>query len=240
MKGDMPTDSSPPSPEAVKAAMQILGRVPKTWAAVPKLSHLESQALGLLVQGGLVERRLSLRLRAVGDERAVAVRFRFTGQAGLAQAMEPGLAEAWDLWEATWKEGKKVYVEPPEGEGEWRLTDQGEDAAQQLADGDADYLHDFLRTPGVPGMETMPAHLRFVPGAARRVVAGDGHVERVEVVNAGSEPLSVQVDNLGRSVARSATWRALSKRPSNIPCGGNSKKSRRRREEASVDLLLFL
>ncbi|MCK4373891.1 MAG: hypothetical protein KAX19_01140, partial [Candidatus Brocadiae bacterium] len=42
----------------------------------------------------------------------------------------------------------------------------------------------------------MPPHLRFVPGEARRVVAGEGHVERVEVVNADSDPLSVNVENL--------------------------------------------
>jgi hypothetical protein len=199
MKGNMPTDFSPPSPEAMEAAVQLLGRVPKTWAAVPELSHLESQGLGLLVAGGLVERRLSMRLRAVGDKRAVAIRFRFTGQAGLAQAVEPALAEAWALWEAAWKAGRKVYVEPSEGEGEWRLTDQGE-LAEKCRVGDLDdvrYLRDFLRTPGVPGVCPLPAPLPpFLAGTARFVVNGEGHAERVEVVNADSETLSVRVANL--------------------------------------------
>ncbi len=194
----MPTDSFPSSPEAVEAATQLLGRVPKTWAAVPELTHLESQGLGLLVAGGLVERRLSMLLRAVGDGRAVAIRFRFTGQAGLAQAVEPALAEAWALWEAAWKAGRKVYAEPSEGEGEWRLTDQGELAEKCRVGGldDVRYLRDFLRTPGVPGVGALPPPWRFVPGAARFAVNGEGHAERVEVVNAGSEPLSVRVENL--------------------------------------------
>jgi hypothetical protein len=100
--------------------------------------------LGLLVAAGLVERRFSVRLRGVGDSRAVAARFRFTGQAGLIEALEPALAEAWDLWG---KEGNNVYVESSDGEGEWRLTDQGEQAAQEAARGEVDYLTTFLRTP---------------------------------------------------------------------------------------------
>jgi len=190
------TDFYLPSPETVEAAMTVLSRVPKTWAAVPGLSHLESQGLGLLVAGGLVERRISMRLRVVGDKRAVAIRFRFTGQGGLAEAVEPGLAEAWNLWEQTWREGKRVYAEPGEGDGEWRLTDQGQEARQQLAHGEVGYLRDYLRTPGEPGREAMPPHLRFVPGAARPVVAGEGHAERVEVISADAEPLQVQVTNL--------------------------------------------
>ncbi len=179
--------------------MRLLSRVPKTWTAVSELSHVENQGLGLLVTGGLVERRLSLRLRAVGDKRAVAIQFRFTGQAGLAQALEPALAEAWALWETAWNSGRKVYVEPVEGEGEWRLTDQGE-LAEKSRRGDRDdvrYLRDFLRTPGVPGVGELPSQWRFVPGAARFVVNGEGLAERVEVVNADSGPLSVRVENLG-------------------------------------------
>ena len=192
----MATGFEPPSPQAVDAAMELLPRVPKTWGGVPELSDLESQGLGLLVAGGLVERKLPMRLRSVGDERVVAISFRFTGQAGLAQAMEPGLAEAWDLWEKAWKEGKKTYVESPGDAGEWRLTADGQGAARQLAEGKVRYLYDFLRTPGVPDMEGKPPDRQFVPGIARRVVAGEGHVERLEVVNAGSGPLSVRVENL--------------------------------------------
>ena len=193
------TDAVPPSREAVEAAIQLLRGVPRAWGDVPELSHLEGQGLGLLVAGGLVERRLSLRLRAVGDTRVVAVRFRFTGQAGLAQATEPALAEGWALWEAAWKAGQEVYVEPSEGEGEWRLTEQGE-LAEKGSRGDRDdvrYLRDHLRTPGVAGVEP-GGPLSFVPGVWRPIVKGEGHVERVEVVNADSEPLSVRVENLGQ------------------------------------------
>jgi len=194
----MDTDISPPTQEVLDAAMKLLPGIAKTWAAVPELSQLEEEGLGLLVAGGFVERRISLHLRAVGDDRVVAIRFRFSGQAGLPEALEPALAEAWDLWQATWREGKKVYVEPPQGEGEWRLTGNGEKAVQQIADCDTVYLRDFLRTPGVPGVTPLlPPLPPFLAGEARPVVEGEGHVERVEVINADSEPLSVHVENLG-------------------------------------------
>jgi hypothetical protein len=188
--------SFPPPPwQTVETALGLLSRVPKTWAAVPELSHLESQGLGLLVNCGLVERRLSLRLRAAGDKRAVDMSFRFTGQNGLAQAVEPALAEAWALCEAAWKAGQKVYVEwPDRAEGEWRLTDQGETAAHEAAGGDVEYLRDFLRTPGVPGTDRLPA--RFIPGQYRPVVDGEGHMKRVTVLDTDKTPLHVHVDNL--------------------------------------------
>ncbi len=196
MADPAPPDVKPPSAEAVKAAMDLLPRVPKTWSAMPELSRLEEEGLGLLVAADLVERRVVVGLRTVGDGRTIQIRFRFSGQQGLAQALEPGLAEAWSLWEKTWGEGKKVYAEPPEEAGNWRLTDQGELAVQDQVKGDVRYLRDVLRTPGVPGMEGNPPHLRFVPGVGRPMYPGEGHVERVEVVNAGSEPLSVRVENL--------------------------------------------
>ena len=93
----MTTDFTPPNPETVQSAIALLARVPKTWAALPELSHLDGKALGLLVAGGLVERRVSLHLRGVGDSRVVAVRFRFFGQAGLVQALEPALRESWEV-----------------------------------------------------------------------------------------------------------------------------------------------
>lgn len=40
MKGDMLKNFSPPSAEAVEAAMQLLPRVPPMWCAVPQLSRL--------------------------------------------------------------------------------------------------------------------------------------------------------------------------------------------------------
>jgi hypothetical protein len=186
-------DLTPPSPETVQSAITLLARVPNVWTPVPELSHLDGKALGLLVAGGPVERRVCLRLRGIGDSKAVAVRFHFTGQAGLVQALEPALRESWELWG---RNGGKVYVEPCNGEGEWRLTDQGEQAAQEARSGNTAYLKDFLRTPGVPGIETMAAPMRFVPGLHRPVVNGEGQSERVEVVNADSKPLSVKVENL--------------------------------------------
>jgi hypothetical protein len=189
----------PRSPEIVQAAIELLAKVPKTWNAVCQLSNLEEKALGLLVSVGLIERRLSVRFRGVGDTRAVEARFRFTGQAGLIEALEPALAESWGLWG---KEGNKVYVEPGDGAGEWRLTDLGEQAAGEAARGDIDFLRTFLRTPAVPGVEMLPPPApgrvlcRYMPGWHRPIVPGEGHVERVEVVNAEAKPPSVKVENL--------------------------------------------
>jgi len=183
--------------KAMEAGMKLLARVLKTWAAVPELSQLEQKGLGLLVAAGLVERRLCLRLRAVGKKRAVEVRFRFSGETGLAQAMEPGLAESWSRWETHLTAGRKVYVEWPEGEGEWRLTDMGEQAEKDRQGSLADVqgLRHFLRRPGVPGADELPPEYRFLLGV-RPVVSGEGHVERVEIVNVDSQSLSVHVDNL--------------------------------------------
>ncbi len=186
-----------PDPEMVKAAMALLPRIPKVWDGVPELSHLDEKALGLLVACGLVERRLTLRLRCAGDERAVLVSFRFTGQEGLAQALEPPLAEACALWAEAWKTGRKVYTELSNGQGQWRLTDCGEDAVQEIARGDMEYLQDVLRTPPKPHALALPRPLKFMPGLHRPVIDGDGHLERVEIVNADSAPLSVEVVNLG-------------------------------------------
>jgi hypothetical protein len=181
--------------EVVSEALSLLARIPKAWAAVPDLSHFEEQAFGVLVAAGLVERRLSMRLRMAADRRAVAVHFRFTGQAGLARALDPAFTEAWALWGAAWNAGKKVYAEAPEGEGEWRLTDQGEAEAGEAAPGEVADLRDFLRTPGVPGAGAFPLAWRFVPGVRRPVVNGEGHADRVLTANAGSAAPRVQVKN---------------------------------------------
>lgn len=182
----------PPTSDTVKAAIALLARIPKTWKALPELSALEGKALSLLTAAGLVECRFAVRFRSVGDQRVVATRFRFTGEAGLIDAVDPALAEAWTLWGQL---GTKVYVEPGDDVGEWRLTEYGEQAAQEAANGDTLYLNDWLRTPGVPGVEGL-GPLRFMPGLHRPVAPGEGHAERVEIVNTEAKPVSVKVENL--------------------------------------------
>ena len=183
-----------PDPKTVAAAIELLKTIPTTWTPVSQLSHASEAALGLLVAGGLVERRVRLRLRATGKSEAVECTLQFHGQAGLAQATEPAAAEAWALWGLNQAAKPQVYVEWPDGAGEWRLTDQGTTAQDEANRGETIYLRDFLRTPGLPGVEGIRGPLRFVPGVWRRVVSGEGRVVSVQVV--GTTPLSVHVENL--------------------------------------------
>ncbi len=190
-----PVDFTPPSDVVVQVAIDLLPTIPKTWINRPDLSHTQEQALGLLVTGGLVELKVPFLLCGVGDKQAVAVRFRFFGRDGLAQALEPALKEAWVLWGEHYQPGN-VYVASSGDKQAWRLTEYGEEAAQEIARGEIDYLQDFLRTPGVPGVDKLPPPLTFVPGVSRPVVNGEGYVESVKIINSDSEPVRVEVTNL--------------------------------------------
>jgi len=185
-----------PDLKTAAAAIELLKTIPTIWTPIPELPHANEAALGLLTGAGLVERRVRMRLRAAGKPEAVDLTLQFYGQAGLAQASEPGIAEAWRMWGMAHEtERPHVYVEWPDGAGEWRLTDQGTTAQDEANRGETTYLRDFLRTPGLAGMDGMGGPLRFVPGVWRPMVHGEGHVLSVKLVGAAA-PLNVHVDNL--------------------------------------------
>lgn len=183
-----------PSPETVETAISLLSKVPTTWAAVPELSHRESQALYLLVAAGLVERKVSMRICRAGDKQAVATSVSFYGEGGFAQSLEMAFGKAAKLWGENWYTGP-VFWETSEGQGGWRLTDQGELALSDLNSGEKtriDFVRDWLRTPGVAGVK------RFLPpfaGILRPIVNGEGYAVSTKILNTESEPANVRVVN---------------------------------------------
>jgi len=156
-----------------------------------------------------------------GNAEAVETQIFFSG-AGLAKAIEPALREARALWEAAFREGCKPYIEIEPQTMQWRLTEYGVMAQEDLKGNPEQqrYLIDTLRTPGLPGAERLP--VPFVPGVLRPVAAGDGQAERVEVVKLPSEAIRVSVENLGevseplRAIVK-AVEKLLMERPKPLP-----------------------
>lgn len=116
------------------AVLSLLRTIPRTWAArtADSLTHAEEKALVALTAAGLVERRLTLRLRMHGDDDALRCTIVATGACGLEVAIEQIAAAAFARWEKEWKrhrestdrDAPKLFCERI-GLGEWRLTDTG-------------------------------------------------------------------------------------------------------------------
>jgi hypothetical protein len=121
--------------ELLKPAIAwLLGTIPESWAEYEydALTDAQGRALFLLVAAGMVERRIRYRLSMVGHPVSIEATLTATGEYGFLSAVRPIVAKTWSLWADHWRQwnaGESRNLPPfhcsPSKPDEWRLTDQG-------------------------------------------------------------------------------------------------------------------
>jgi hypothetical protein len=129
--------------QALKPAIAgLLNAIPFTWAEFDsdRMSARQSQALLLLTAAGMVDRRIRCRISFANHPVSFELRIQATGEAGYDQAMQSASAIQHETWRDAWaawiksdtREQSPFHTQPLKPE-EWRLTDQGELAREELA-----------------------------------------------------------------------------------------------------------
>jgi|GEM_PF-2569987 len=156
-KSNIPGRITAPAEMLEAAVAELLRRIPDTWQAYrpDDLSETQAQALFLLTAAGMVERRERGRTRLVNHPVAIEFTFTATGEYGAVEALEKVGAAMWADWRGAydeWRQGGAGGVSPFQTErlepSEWRLTDQGVMAKQDLASGRQDVVFDFVLKRG--------------------------------------------------------------------------------------------
>ncbi|MBE3069262.1 MAG: hypothetical protein IMZ66_03395, partial [Planctomycetes bacterium] len=136
-----------PAEMLAPAIVELLRRIPDTWQTYRSddLSETQSQALFLLTAAGMVERRERMRMRMLGDPLVVEATITATGEYGGVEALTALAAQTWEDWQDAfrrWKEGPTPNMPPFHCErsepSEWRLTDQGVIARDDVKAGKED------------------------------------------------------------------------------------------------------
>ena len=183
----------------------LLRRIPERWAEydADALTATESRALFLLIAAGMVERRIRMRTRLHNHPVAIEVTVTATGEYGLAEAMEPVHASMWGEWKAAflvWRTGETrgapfsitEHLKPDE----WRLTDQGVLARNDLDGGRACVVLDFVLRRGFfdgqPRLIQEPGRERV---SRREPVRGYGQLVKMRKVHTGE--VSLPAVNIG-------------------------------------------
>jgi len=186
-------ESASPDDLLQDAVASLLRRIPERWTEydADTLTATESQALVLLVGGGLVERRVRLRVGLHNHSVAIEVTIAATGEFGFVEAMEPVLASMWGEWKdayRAWQTGETrgapfciaEHLKPDE----WRLTDQGALARTDLDAGQAERVLDFVLRRG------------FFGGSQRAPVRGYGRLVTMRKMQAdAASPPAVRIGN---------------------------------------------
>jgi hypothetical protein len=140
-----------------QAVADLLNRISETWQDFDSdsLTATQAQALFLLTAAGMVERRHHLRLQMLNHPVMVEATFTATGEYGSVEALESLPAILWTEWEDAyrqWMSGEQSGTPPfhcerlkPE---EWRLTDQGVIARNDLSSGQPAVVFDFVLKRG--------------------------------------------------------------------------------------------
>ncbi len=136
---------------------QLLRSVPETWADLdpPTLSALQEQTLFLLTASGMIERRVTFRLRMAAQPDAVEATISITGEGGLAQAMQFLIKETWNDWREGFENQRgddsddtpRFHCERV-GSEQWRLTPEGVMARSDLDNGNTATVIDFVLKKG--------------------------------------------------------------------------------------------
>ncbi len=187
------------SAEMLEAAVvELLRRIPETWQEYrpDDLTETQSQGLFLLVAAGMVERRERLRLRFANHPVVAEATITMTGEYGGIEALEPLVANLWADWQdafRAWKRGDAANVSPAHCErlepSEWRLTDQGVIARQDL-DGAEGRVFDFVLRRGI-----FDGRSRMVNGRPfrREAVRGAGALVKMDKTTADTAPVAVSL-----------------------------------------------
>jgi hypothetical protein len=180
----------------------FLRTVPETWTdhGSSKLSELQERAIRLLTAAGMIERRVTFRLRMAGQPVAVEATISLIGEVGLAQAMRFVLKETWNEWQKAFEEQRSADLKVESnfhceriGDEQWRLTAEGVVARKDLDTGNAPTVFDFVLRRGF--FDGQP---RLLPdgGVSQRLpVAGRGALERIRRVSGDTGPTGVAISN---------------------------------------------
>jgi len=187
------SDQAPGSTDPVaQAVASLLRTIPDHWAPFTHdaLSAAEQRALLLLVAAGLVERRFTLRVEMAGQPGAVDATLAASGERGLAEALEPMLAEMWTRWGGAfkaWKASEAAIASPfritRRGPDEWRLTEFG-----VMARADLDVEAPSPSAAAFVGcrQRTLEFVLRTGHQQHRPSVDGQGRLVRMETLRDGA------------------------------------------------------
>lgn len=145
-------------PELLEPAIaELLARIPDAWQAYrpDDLTEVQEQALFLLTAAGMVHRHEPLRMRMAGQSLVVDATLEAAGEYGLVDAMEHLAAQMWPDWRdgfRAWMDDQARQDSPFHCErlepSEWRLTDQGVLARQDIAAGQSRQVFDFVLRQG--------------------------------------------------------------------------------------------
>jgi hypothetical protein len=133
--------------------VRLLKNVPERWEAYDwsTLTELEARALSLLVAAGMIERRITFRLVAVGSPLSTEATITFTGEAGWRQALEYVVASTWNDWRAIFEERNSGEFKTASmfhcqrvGREQWRLTEMGVEAQRDLDTDEKSIVLDFV------------------------------------------------------------------------------------------------
>ena len=163
-----------------KAIIELIQSVPAIWQHYESdaLTSTQQKALTFLLAAELVEQRRSIKLREIGNSsKVVLVTFRATGEYGLVEVTDK-LAAAVPEWVGPEGELSNEVLCEHEPAFQMRLTDQGELAQKDLADGKYSLVLDFVKKTN--------------SFADREPVRGQGIVESLDIQNP-STPQSVSV-----------------------------------------------
>ena len=203
------------------AIADLLRSIPLTWAEFDhdRLTKLQANALFLLTAAGMVERRGWIRTTIANHPTCFELRFQATGERGFVEAIERAGPIEFEIWADAWRkwcEGPTQQHAPFHAQEikpqEWRLTDQGEMARDELngtiPQADPSIVFDFVLKRGFfgPGF-----WMRRLTPAGRPLSADEQqHIQRL--VDAGHDLTQLSrpvVDGSGqllefRKVERSA------------------------------------
>ncbi len=135
-----------------RTILEILVSIPKKWELFDRNQTSDwEKTIGLLVTAGLVERRETLQVSMIGEQTPVRSTIEFTTFEGLKQSLWPLLTIASEKWRDAFEQltdcGRKFEVQFVGGV-EFRLTDEGFIAIQDIADGKMRALIEFITRTG--------------------------------------------------------------------------------------------
>ena len=167
--------------------LKLLQTIPDVWQEYnfQQLTSLQAQGRFLLVAAGMVECKHRVRVQMFNSPMIAEATFSATGEYGFVDALEPFFAALWEDWKEPYLEWKKSEtatapsshcqaLEP----AEWRLTDQGVLAREDIAKGNSSRPLDFIFKRGA-----FDGQLRMMPDgriSQREHVRGYGRLLNFE------------------------------------------------------------
>jgi hypothetical protein len=246
-------EAHPPQGDTVESLVaRFLRVVPETWTDhdPTKSSELHERALDLLTTAGMIERRVTLRLRMIGHPALVEATITMTGEAGLAQAMEFVLKDLWNDWREAFEQRGDGPVSHCEriGNEQWRLTAEGVAARNDLDAGNAATVFDFVLRRGF--FDGQPRLLPDGRISQRLPVPGRGVLERMRRVSGDASPANMAIANweaggqaFAAAFAELLKAKQAAEEPAPAPMAGNARPSQKRsteRGEAEAKLIAAL